>query len=240
MLVDDGGSSSYPSKDKIPWEWIRAARDIVKEEPRKKPDSLPVELLPWLYLSNMPSVLKLVNDNPLGITAVLTTNKVVRNEDLWGMTAKFSEKDISHGYVGGVDIIGYDMMKYHWEDAQQFIEESLLLHSSNDKEEKEGGGTCTPRIVIHCAAGTNRSALIAGAAMIAFGSSSRNGDDSNDSKKSFDFLEVVSILKKQRGFVLNNVWFIRQLAEFAQARGQLGPKPDGYSDEPLRKSELIV
>jgi predicted protein tyrosine phosphatase len=220
-MSTDTAQNSATSR--VPWEWIKEARDIVKAEPRKQPEWMPVELLPWLYLSNMPSVLKLSHHNPMNITAVLTTNKIVRDDDLWGMTAQLAEKDIAHGYVGGVDIIGYDMMKYHWEDAHQFIDEAL---SSKDEE--------FPKIVVHCAAGTNRSALIAGAAMIAFGRRSSESEG-----KDLEFLEVISILKKQRGFVLNNVWFIRLLAEFAQARGQLGPKPDGHSEEPLRKSELI-
>ena len=220
----------------VPWEWIKAARDVVKAEPRKQPTCLPVGLLPWLYLSDMSSVVDLVNDNPLGITAVLTTNKIVRDDDLWGMTAQLSEKDISHGYVGGVDIIGYDMMKYHWEDANKFIEESLQCNNDDGNEEGEDispSPSPPPKIVVHCQAGTNRSALVAGAAMIAFGTNPNNsGDDSNNKK--LTFMEVISILKKQRGFVLNNIWFVRQLAEFAQARGQLGPKPEGYTNKPLR------
>ena len=67
----------------------------------------------------------------MGITAVLTTNKIVRDEDLWGITAQLSQLDIRHGYVGGVDIIGYDMMKYHWDDAYEFIQESLFEFDSN-------------------------------------------------------------------------------------------------------------
>jgi len=225
------------SKD-VPWEWIKAARDIVKAEPRKQPDHLPVQLLPWLYLSDMPSALKLSQNNPLDITAVLTTNKIFREDDLWGITAEFAESDIRHGYVGGVDIIGYDMMKYHWEDACKFIEESL--NCSNGKEEAVGTPASPPKILIHCAAGTNRSALVAGAAMIAFGTLSSDDSTHNSNHKDFTFIEVISILKKQRGFVLNNIWFIRLLAEFAQQRGQLGPKPDGYSKVALRKSELII
>lgn len=166
----------------------------------------------------MPSVLKLDRLTTLGITAVLTTNKIVRDDDLWGLTAKFANVDVQHGYVGGVDIVGYDMMKYHWKDAAQFFQQAL---ADDDKQE--------PKIVVHCAAGTNRSALMAGAAMLTY----RNDDDK------LNFLDVMNILKQQRGVVLNNVWFIRQLAEFAQQSGRLGPKPAGYSDEPLRNTEMI-
>ena len=109
----------------VPWAWIKAARDIVKAEPRRQPESMPVQLLPWLFLSDMSSVLKLDRLEELGITSVLTTNKVFRDEDLWGITAKLADRDIQHGYAGGVDIIGYDMMKYHWNDAKKFIQTAL-------------------------------------------------------------------------------------------------------------------
>ena len=89
--------------------------------------------------------------------------------------------------------------------------------------------------MIHCAAGTNRSALIAGAAMLTFSSPNRHDSD----ERRLDFLDVIRILKQQRGVVLNNVWFIQQLAELAQQQGRLGPRPSGYTEEPLRKSELV-
>mmetsp|Transcript_12916 Transcript_12916/g.24531 ORF Transcript_12916/g.24531 Transcript_12916/m.24531 type:complete len:212 (-) Transcript_12916:389-1024(-) len=198
----------------VPWAWIKAARDIVKAEPRQQPESMPVQLLPWLFLSDMPSVLKIDRLEELGITAVLTTNKVFRDEDLWAMTATIADRDMQHGYAGGVDIVGYDMMKYHWSDAKQFIQAALE--------------TPNAKVVSHCAAGTNRSALIAGAAMLEFGTN-----------REMTFLDVIRILKKERGVVLNNVWFIRQLAEFAQKKKRLGPRPDGYSDEPVPKSQLV-
>ena len=207
------------SDEPVPWAWIKKARDIVKEEPRRQPESMPVQLLPWLFLSDMPSVLKLDRLEELGITAVLTTNKVFRDDDLWAMTAKIAERDIQHGYAGGVDIIGYDMMKYHWNDAKDFIQ--TALEEPNEKN-------LPPKIVIHCAAGTNRSALFAGAAMLEYGTDSE-----------MTFLDVIRILKKERGVVLNNVWFIRQMAEFAQKNKRLGPKPLDYSDEPVPKSQLV-
>ena len=217
------------------WPWVKAARDIVKADPRTEPDHMPVMLLPWLYLSDMPSVLSLSTrqhqereHEPTAIeyTAVLTTNKMWNADDIWKLTAQLSELDIDHGYVGGVDIIGYDMMKYHWEDACAFITANLKQAPSNRK----------PKIVVHCAAGTNRSALIAGAAMIAF---SPDAAAVAADSQCLNFLDVIHILKNQRGVVLNNVWFIQQLAEFAQKHGRLGPRPSGYDDHPLRKSELV-
>ena len=234
------------------WPWVKAARDIVRAEPRQEPDRLPVELLPWLYLSDMPSILSLgttttTTETTTTIppyTAVLTTNKLWNDEDVWKITAYLSELDIAHGYVGGVDIIGYDMMKYHWEDARALIASWLMMEpvSALDHNNSEPPNPQRPKIIIHCAAGTNRSALIAGAAMMAFSPTNhhhgncnnRDGDD-----KGLNFLEVIAILKKQRGVVLNNVWFIQQLAEFAQRQGRLGPRPFGYTEEPLRKSELV-
>lgn len=152
---------------------------------------------------------------------------------MWKVTAQLAELDIAHGYVGGVDIIGYKMIEYHWDDARSFIQECLQQTESQN-----------PKIVVHCAAGTNRSALIAGAAMIAFSRTTTSKDASDKAFQSkpneFNFLDVIRILKKnQRGVVLNNVWFIQQLAEFAQRQGRLGPRPSGYTDEPLRKSELV-
>lgn len=212
-------STNATCMKEVPWAWIRAARDIVRAEPRRQPDSMPVALLPWLYLSDMPSVLKFERLAALSITAVLTCNKIVRDDDLWGLTAQLSEIDVFHGYVGGVDIVGYDMMRYHWDDAATFFQQAM----ANDQA----------KIVVHCAAGTNRSALMAGAAMLTY----HSHHDTND--EALNFLQVVRILKQQRGFVLNNVWFIRQLAEFAQQNYKLGPKPDNYSDQPLGNSEMV-
>jgi len=235
-----GGADAKVVDEVSVWPWVKAARDLVKAEPRLEPESLPVKLLPWLYLSDMPSVLTTTdnnnnnnNNNNPGYTAVLTTNKLWRDEDVWKVTAQLAEQDIAHGYVGGVDIIGYKMIEYHWDDARAFIEECLQRTETD------------PKIIVHCAAGTNRSALIAGAAMIAFSPTTDDAskDPSDEATQSqpneLNFLDVIRILKKQRGVVLNNVWFIQQLAEFAQRQGRLGPRPSGYTDEPLRKSELV-
>ena len=197
-----------------PWAWIKAARAILQEEPRTQPSRMPVELLPWLFLSNLPAVIKYDNLQALGVTAVLTTNKIVKQEQLWSLTAALAERDIRHGYAGGVDIVGYDMMKYHWDDAKTFLTEAL--------EDPN------PKIVIHCAAGTNRSALIAGATMLTL-----------DKENNWTFLQVVRLLKERRGVVLNNVWFIRQLAEFAMQCDKLGTRPGDYTDEPLAASEMV-
>ena len=235
------------------WPWVKAARDIVRAEPRQEPDRLPVELLPWLYLSDMPSILSLgtttatTTETTTTIppyTAVLTTNKLWNDEDVWKITAYLSELDIAHGYVGGVDIIGYDMMKYHWEDARALIASWLMMEpvSALDHNNSKPPNPQRPKIIIHCAAGTNRSALIAGAAMMAFSPTNHHHGNCNNldgDDKGLNFLEVIAILKKQRGVVLNNVWFIQQLAEFAQRQGRLGPRPFGYTEEPLRKSELV-
>ena len=225
MSLSSSSLSTTPPPP-VPWAWIRAARDIVQAEPRTQPEFMPVELVPWLYLSNLPSVMKFDRLTAMGITAVLTTNKIVRDDDLWRLTAQLSEHDIQHGYVGGVDIVGYDMMKYHWDDAKAFFQQAL----AHDK----------PKIVVHCAAGTNRSALLAGAALLTFPNGNNDGgDDGDDDKGNLNFINVIRLLKQQRGVVLNNVWFIRQLAEFAQRQGRLGPKPAGYADEALRNSEMI-
>jgi len=58
----------------------------------------------------------------------------------------------------------------------------------------------------------------------------------NDNK--LTFLDVVRILKTKRRTVLNNVWFLRQLAEYAQSKNPLGPKPTAYSDVPIPESEF--
>jgi predicted protein tyrosine phosphatase len=181
--------------------------------------SMPVQLLPWLYLSRLPEVLDYNTLQQMGITAVLTCNKIFRQEQFWDMTAAYAERDILHGYVGGVDIVGYNMMKYHWNDVQQFIHQARSSQANPE----------TVKIIIHCAAGTNRSALMAGAVMLTF-----------DTDQEWTFLEVIHHLKAKRGRVLNNVWFIQLLAEFAQQHDKLGPRPPGYTNEPLRNSEMII
>ena len=69
----------------------------------------------------------------------------------------------------------------------------------------------TNKLLVHCAAGMNRSGLIVAAIMMYF--------------ENMDLLDVITQLKRQRGYVLSNESFQKELVLFAQKLHLLGPYP---------------
>lgn len=231
-------SPIQPEDTEIPWAWLKATNDILTKPPYKEPASLPIQLKPWLFLSDMISLLNAKKLKDLGITHVLTTNK----EEPPAYSPLFNELrrklkllDIIHCAVEGVDETGYDMLGKHWKTCKEFIEQAKREYGENAK------------IVVHCAAGMNRSGLIAAAAMLTLCKQNDEGQTKtqplhNDEQKLHcqqplqdekpTLLNVVRGLKTKRGMVLLNRSFQKQLCIFAAKHGFLGDKPEGYSDTP--------
>jgi protein-tyrosine phosphatase len=168
----------------IPWAWIKAAAhellssSLSKEiEPRS---ALPVKVLPWLYLSDMKSV---ENDalslKESGMTHVLSTN-VMDDHELHNLKTQLQLVGIEHLAVSGVDQESYDMIGHHWESTcHDFLRKVSQLPNG--------------KVVVHCVAGINRSAVIAGAAMLVL--------------EGMDFLGVLQTLLDARGVILTNTSF---------------------------------
>ena len=197
-------------EEELPWAWIKATKDCLRQHPTNVPEDPPVQLLSWLYLSPLFCVYRRNSDNNnnthlqtlkgLGITHVLSTN-CMPDFVLKALQDDLDRHGIQHGYVPGHDRIHYDMIGNHWQDCEAFLEQVRL---------RKG------KVVVHCSAGMNRSGLIAAAAML----------------QQFTLLTLVQHLKAKRGYVLTNQSFQRQLCLLAAERGRLGPKPQGYTDEP--------
>ena len=199
-----------PNKQTLPWAWIKATNQILSGFPNKDPDYLPVELLPWLFLSDefnciwQPDKLK-----ELGITHVLTVNERT-NDEIEKTREKLQSIGITyHAVVGARDIEGYDMIDNHWEECLQFFQQAKTRP--------------TGKIAVSCVAGVNRSGLMAAAAMLVLG----------DDEVTGTLLDVVRLLKRKRGQVLTNFSFQKQLCLLAAREGKLGEFPEGFSDEPL-------
>lgn len=143
--------STITNEKDIPWAWIKATQHILEQKEESssstaKPE-FPVQILPWLYLSDMDSV-----DNDVivlketGITHVLTTNKMPEYQ-LQNLSSQLKVVGIKHLAVPGLDNESYNMIGNHLEECRLFLQQAQ-------------------KAVVHCAAGMNRSGLIVGAAML--------------------------------------------------------------------------
>lgn len=187
--------------DDIPWAWVKRVKDLVHDPPHPLPTDLPVEIIPWLYLSDEKSARDYSKIQKLGITHVLSVNGMPSN------AAKELSDDlqclgVTHKHVSGEDEEGYDMLGEHWEECLGYL-----------REVREGGG----KALVHCVAGINRSGLIVCAAHMVLESES--------------ILDVVEGCVRKRGMVLWNRSFQEQLCVLAAKEGLLGNKPEGYSDD---------
>ena len=97
-----------------PWAWIRATQDILNSPPFHEPPKLPVELLPWLFISDMVSVRRNIWSlkAKMGITHVLTTNSM-SDYELEVFQTELQQASVQHCIVPGEDEFGYDMIGKH-------------------------------------------------------------------------------------------------------------------------------
>ena len=198
--------------------WLRAVQEIINTEPWESQPQ-PVQLLPWLYLSDIFTVQDLDpirNHGALlehGITHVLTTSTLPTPRQVDDLRRKLASANIQHLYCPGQDFEGYDMIGTHWEQqCRPFLEQVRKNHYSNGGNNNKSNS----KVVVHCLAGMNRSALIAAAAIMVL-----------ERKR---LLEVVQIIKAKRGTVLVNQSFQKQLCLLAQQEGLLGDLPEEMGD----------
>lgn len=188
------------SGDEIPWAWIKAVNHLASHEPwTPKSRSLPAEILPWLFLSDYYNVYSDLTD--LHITDILSTNAMPKTE-LDNIRQRCEILNISHHFVSGKDELSYSMLD-HWKHCRGILERV---------RESEG------RILVHCVAGTNRSGLIACAAVMVL-------------ERHF-LLDAFRLVKERRGTVLTNPAFQIQLCKLAVEEGLLGSKPQGFTNYP--------
>jgi protein-tyrosine phosphatase len=220
MSTNNNNKNNNNKEDDFPWPWFHAVQGIVKEASPEKASlpEPPVEVLPWLYLSPI----YCVRDNiprleELGITHVLSTNRMAPRA-LEAMYWELKSAGIDQHYLAADDHLDYQLMEHHWDECRTFLEDSLLLLSAAKDDSGNGNTHNNHKVVVHCNAGMNRSGTIVAAAMMYFAK--------------LDLLPVVRQLKAQRGQVLSNESFVKQLVQFAAQQGRLGPQPQGYPSVP--------
>jgi protein-tyrosine phosphatase len=101
-----------------------------------------------------------------------------------------------HLAVGGLDNDTYDMLGHPWGACMAFLKGVIPTNG--------------------CAAGVNRSGLIAGAALLVL--------------EGMDLLDVVRLLKAKPGTVLTDPSCQCQLYMLAAQHHRLGPKPEEFTD----------
>jgi hypothetical protein len=211
------GSDESSSKD-FPWAWLKALNDIVNAPPPEIIPDPPVAVLPWLYLAPIFCVRDRAASlhEDLGITHLLSTNRMPP-QMLESLYWELRSYEIEHHYMAADDVLSYDMMGAHWDESRNFLQQCIDYQGEGEGDEQ----TTRPpsKALVHCNAGMNRSGTIVAAAMMYFGK--------------MDLLQVATVLKAKRGYVLSNSSFVRQLVVFAAEQGRLGDKPAGYSDEPI-------
>jgi len=223
-------------QEEVPWAWLKAVNDILINPPFKEPTSFPIELKPsWLFLSDLMSLSSTKRLMDLGITHVLTTNKMeASSHSLERLVNRFKRIGIIHCAVEGEDEVGYDMLGKHWQTCKEFI-----LQAKHEFGERT-------KIVVHCAAGQNRSGLIVAATMLTLWKQpliqkqEQMKQHDNEEQEKPTLLSVIQYLKAKRGIVLTNLSFQRQLCIFAAQHDCLGEKPKGYTDTPLSESNFIL
>ena len=193
----------------VPWAWIRKL-DYMVQDPTPTPDgSLPVELLPWLYISHEKSALNESKLKIIGITHVLSMNAMPSYHQKQ-VAEYYRARDIEHVRVSAEDEEGYNLIEKHWDECYNFLNNALASEGS--------------KIRVHCSAGINRSALIACAAYRFW------------EKK--DVLYVVKDCFEKRGCIFTNKSFQKELCIFAARHNLLGDKPEGFADDPIKPNEL--
>jgi protein-tyrosine phosphatase len=203
MTTHNNDTCPNPKREP-PWAWIKCVRDMTDPCHTGGFVDLPVELLPWLLLSDRKSAMDLRKLKEYRVTHILSAHAVPPREEQY-YQERLQGTGIIHKRVSCDDTEGYDMIGRHWGDCLAFV-----------KAVRETPGA---RVVVHCVAGINRSGLICCAALMVL--------------EQQYVLEAVQHILDKRGSVLWNRSFQRQLCDLAQQENLLGPSPPGYNDGPI-------
>ena len=131
----------------IPWAHVKKLKDTVNNPHHPLPQNLPVQITPWLYLSDEKNARRRPILKELGITHVLSVNEM-KPTQAQEMTSDLSCIGVDHKHVGAEDEERYDMLG-HWEECKEYL-----------RSVRCSGG----KALVHCVAGINRSGFVVCAA----------------------------------------------------------------------------
>ena len=172
-------------------------------------NDLPVQISPHLFLGNCQCVADVDKLRRLGIKRVLNMAGSVASA--YTNQQALREIGIVQKVIAAEDEETYPLLERHWQEAQDFI------HANG-----------TEKILVHCVAGHNRSALIVAADYLL-------------STPGTNVLDTVRHIRFQRGNVaLQNEGFQEQLVAFARVNNLLGEAPVAMTPAPkrTRKSKI--
>ena len=185
------------------WPWVWAIRDVEVLDWKRNlsnedilrtstAQALPVEIMVGLYLGSAKEASDLHMLESFGITHVVNA----AGDRQAGPRGEYADRGIEYLQLDGEDEEGYPMLDRHLQAAREFI----------------GPARRTGRVLVHCAAGLNRSGVLVAAERML---STRE-----------TVLETVAHCRRARGnMVLCNESFQEQLVALARADGRLGPAP---------------
>lgn len=187
----------------VPWAWAKYIHQTITSPARSRatpPASLPVELAPWLFLSDEKNARDFAKLKKLGITHVLSVLGLPPAQRKH-VAAQYEAAGIHRLHISCDDREGYPMVARHWSECQQFLADA-----------RAAGG----KVAVNCVAGINRSGVIATAAYMTVTRT--------------PVIEAVRHCHARRGQLLWNFSFVQQLCSLARDEGLLGGKPEGFDD----------
>ena len=159
-------------------------------------NDLPVEITPTIYLGNCQYIQDLHKLKELGIHRVLNMAgdmKVFPKP----LNQALRELGIVYKVIGAEDEEDYPLLDKHWDEAHEFLSDA---HTRGEK------------VLVHCIAGQNRSALIVTAEYMI--------------RTNTNVIEAVRYIRMKRGnAALQNEGFQEQIVAFARHHNLLGEAP---------------
>jgi hypothetical protein len=136
-VSSDNGNDDLPNetiqtiRDMNLHQWYRLVEDLLQGNGFVEPndDMYPIEILPWLYISNLAGIERLIqqqqesddetttnnnNNNQFGITHIMTLNAMTPPSYAMEFSYTIQSHGLDHTYIPTYDQIGYPLLQKHW------------------------------------------------------------------------------------------------------------------------------
>lgn len=210
------------SVDPLYLDW---RRDLTTEEITTSASlqaRLPCEVMPYLFLSHRAGVRNIKRLEELGITHVLN----VGGKPARGPISAYKKAGITYKEIQAKDAIGYEMLKHHFWECNEFINSALCPTTSNKNssngDNAEAKTKRHAKVVVHCQAGVNRSGVIVASQLIV--------------RERKTLLQAMNHGRKCRGnrFCYTNKTFLKELIALSKLEGLL----DGRDELPKEVRDM--